>query len=32
MLDGDAKIYIFLTVVFLRNVWLEFNAFVLIKY
>ena len=32
MLDGDAKLYIFLTVVFLRNAWLEFNAFVVIKY
>ena len=32
MLDGDAKIYVFLTVVFLQNAWLEFNDFLLIKY
>ena len=32
MLDGDAKIYVFLTVVFLRNVWLELNDFLVIYY
>ena len=32
MLDGDAKIYVFLTIVFIRNVWLELNDFLLINY
>ena len=32
MLDGDAKLYVFLTVVFLQNAWLQFDAFVVIKY
>ena len=32
MFEGDGKLYVFLTVVFLRNAWLEFNAFVVIKY
>ena len=32
MLDGDAKVYVFLTVVFIQNTWLELNDFLLINY
>ena len=32
MFDGDAKIYVFLTIVFIQNAWLELNDFLLINY